>query len=97
MELLLSYIAILCPGLVTTIGVIILIITQIGKFTAFIKQFTDDKNAIIAQLAASDKESQTRIMELVEQNRELTKVNKILTDKIVHIQGYTDAKLKEEE
>lgn len=91
MEMILSYLAITCPGLVSIVAIIIVAITQIGRLTSFITQFTNDKNAIMAQLAASDTENKTRIMELIEQNRELTKANKLLTDHIVRIQGYSDS------
>lgn len=91
MEMILSYLAIACPGLVSIIATVFVAASMIGKLTTFIAQFTSDKNAIMAQLAASDTENKTKIMELIEQNRELTKANKLLTDHITRIQGYSDS------
>lgn len=80
---LLEYITIIAPGAVSVIGIVISIITLGIKFNNWLKE-----------LRESDTAYKKQISQLIEQNKELTRVNKILTDHLKGIRGYCDVKNK---
>lgn len=79
-EIILSYVSIWGPSVVSIMGIII----TTSKANASFRQFKSDKTI---------KDLSIKMDNLARENKELIRCNKILLDKITHINGYADAKL----
>lgn len=87
----LEYISIIAPGLTSVICIIIGALTTISRLRAQIMEFKSDKNALMEELKKSDNNYKLQIQQLIEQNKELGEINKILTDRLSRTKGYTNA------
>lgn len=84
MEPIMTYIALWAPSLVG-------VLCSVGSIIFAIAKVKDALTQLSAKQLATD------VRELVVQNRELTRTNKLLTDKIARIEGYSDALLNDKE
>lgn len=85
LELLLEYVAIWAPSLVSILAVIGAVIGVCAKGAAAVQSI---KNS--TEFAAVRTELQETRQQLIQQNR----INALLVDKIAKIEGYTDATVK---
>lgn len=83
--LILQYASIWAPSLVAIFSTAATVIFAIRKL----------KNALIGLTHSKDDLGQ-KVSELISENQELARTNKILIDEITRIKGYADAKAKEE-
>ena len=90
MEAIIAIIATIAPGVVSVLGILGMILGGALKLANIINQFRDDKDQLLNELRASDNEYKTQIMALIEQNKQLANSNKLLTDQIAKIKGYSD-------
>ena len=81
-EPIMTYIALWAPSLVG-------VLCSIGSIIFAVAKVKDALTQLSAKQLATD------VRELVAQNRELTRTNKLLTDKIARIEGYSDALLND--
>lgn len=88
----LAILSTVAPGVVSVIGILAMILSAVSKFTKVILEFKENKDTLIEELRKSDSEYKTQINTLVQQNKELSKTCKFLTDKIAKIKGYSDTK-----
>lgn len=84
MEPIMTYIALWAPSLVG-------VLCSVGSIIFAIAKVKDALTQLSAKQLATD------VRELVAQNRELTRTNKLLTDKIARVEGYSDALLNEKD
>jgi len=89
-----EYISVIAPGAVSVIGIVISLIAGAAKLRQTIVDFKNDKDVLLKELKESDEGYKKLINELVSQNKELTRVNKLLTDRLAKVKGYCDAKDK---
>lgn len=87
-EMIVSYIAIWMPALVSILGVCVAIIKAIGSTKEEISRLKEDRDF---------KEVKIKLEEAISQNKILQEQNKIAIDKVAQIKGYVDQKLKEKE
>lgn len=83
-ETIMTYVALWAPSLVG-------VLCSVGSIIFAIAKVKDALTQLSAKQLATD------VRELVAQNRELTRTNKLLTDKIARIEGYSDALLNDKE
>lgn len=81
-DLLSQYLIIIAPSLASILGTIITVIICINKGLAAINQVKSTKEF-------ADVKAQLKV--IADENQELIKANKLLTDKIAKIEGYSDA------
>ena len=79
-EILVNYVSIWAPSVVSIMGIIITTL----KANAAFRQFKSDQTI---------KNLSIKMDNLARENAELIRCNKLLLDKITHINGYADAKL----
>lgn len=87
-EMILSYISIWMPSIVSILGVCIAIVKSIGATKDKIAELKEDQDF---------KEVKIKLEEAISQNKILQEQNKIAIDKVAQIKGYVDQKLKEKE
>jgi hypothetical protein len=87
---LITIISTVAPGLASVLAIIAFVLVGANKLSAIICQFKNDKDKLVAALTESDSQYKAKLEKLIEQNDELTRTNKILTDCIAHTRGYTD-------
>ena len=85
--LIMEQISLWLPAISAILAVIVGIIPTITKIRSALVEVRETKDI---------KELTTAIKLLQKENAEIIKENKILIDKIAHIQGYTDIKMKKE-
>lgn len=95
MTALIEYFSVIAPGVVSVIGIVTAVLVALYELKQTINKFKNDKDKLIEELRASDSVYKAQMLTLIEQNRELAKVNKTLTDHLAKIKGYTDVKNKE--
>lgn len=87
LELICTYVSIWCPSLVATLGVVATVLFALAEVRKAINNFKADDTM---------KELKDALKQSVDTNKELTKQNKILTDKLAKIKDYSDTILKGE-
>lgn len=87
-EMILSYISIWMPSIVSILGVCFAIVKSIGATRDKIAELKEDQDF---------KEVKIKLEEAIAQNKILQEQNKIAIDKVAQIKGYVDQKLKEKE
>lgn len=87
LRIVLEYVSIWAPSLVAILGVVVTIITALGKTKAAFDDLKADKTL---------KDVNSKLSKLTAENEELIRCNKLLLDKITKIKDYADNKKKEE-
>lgn len=87
-EMIVSYIAIWLPSIVSVLGVCVGIVKALGTTRDKIAELKEDQDF---------KEVKNKLEEAISQNKILQEQNKIAIDKVAQIKGYVDQKLKEKE
>lgn len=82
--IILEYLALYAPALVSVLGVVALLIGGLAKVKTAIENLCADE--VLSQLSV-----------LIKQNAELTRANKLLTDHLAKIEGYSDTLLGKED
>lgn len=85
--LIMEQISLWLPSLSAIIAIVVAIIPTITKIKSALNEVRETKDI---------RELTTTIKLLQKENAEIIKENKILIDKIAHIEGYTDIKMKKE-
>ena len=83
--LILQYASIWAPALVAIFSTAASVIFAIAKVKTALTEMTQSKNNL-----------GQKVSQLITENQELNRTNKILIDEITRIKGYADAKAKEE-
>lgn len=87
LKIVLEYVSIWAPSLVAVLGVVVTILTALGKSKAAFDNLKADNTL---------KEVNEKLTKLAAENEELVRCNKLLLDNITKIQDYADNKKKEE-
>lgn len=87
-EIILSYISIWMPSIVSILGVCVAVVKSIGATKDEISRMKEDQDF---------KQVKIKLEEAISQNKILQEQNKIAIDKVAQIKGYVDQKLKEKE
>lgn len=86
-EIIISYASIWAPALVSILGIITTVVVAINNCSKAISEFKSDEIL---------KDIKSELNNVTHENAELIRCNKLLLDQITKIQGYADAKKKEE-
>lgn len=82
-EILVEHVSIWLPSLTAIIGIVITILSALGKVKTAIKEFKADTTL---------NDVNTKLQKLTEENQELIRCNKLLLDQITKIKDYADHK-----
>ena len=85
-DLIVSYASIWVPAIVAVFGVIITVVKCMTEVKNYVDQLKDDKDL---------RDVKNNTAEIVKENRELMRQNKMLLDNITRIKDYTDNKRDE--
>lgn len=83
MQIITEYLAIWAPSLVSVLGIIVAIIPTVQKMADHLKALQEDKTLV---------EISERLEKLSQENKELTRCNKLLLDQLAKIKDYADLK-----
>lgn len=86
MKIVIEYVSIWAPSLVSVCMVIFAVITAISKITTLLESIKNSTDY---------NEVKTKLGEVSEENRELVRCNKLLLDQLTKINDYADHKKKE--
>lgn len=92
-EIIYEYIALWMPSIVGILGMVSMLLAAIFK----VKDALHSLSSKEGEMIDSQKELVNKLSVLINENQELSRINKILTDKIARIEGYTDAIFSNEE
>ena len=85
-----AYCAIITPALAAILGVVALIVKVMSKLNEASKKFKEEVAAI--KDSDSFKENSMQLAQLLADNAELKRLNRLLLDQITKIQNYADNK-----
>lgn len=87
-ESLLAILAVAMPSLISVMGIVLTVCTAISKIRKLIE---DIKGKDMASAAAAREEAiMAEVAQVVAQNAELTRTNKLLLDYLTKVHGYAD-------
>ena len=88
LRIIMEYISIWAPSLVAILGVVVTILTALGKTKEAFENLKGDKTL---------KDVNDKLTTLASENEELIRCNKLLLENITRIKGYADEVKKKEE
>lgn len=87
LELIVEYVAIWAPSLVAILGTITTVLLALNKCKDAILEWKNDQTL---------KDVKDKLTIISQENEELVRCNKLLLEELTKIQGYADAKKREE-
>lgn len=93
-QMIIEYASMWAPALGAIVGVAVTVITGLNSVKRTVNDFRSDKT--LSELRTELSEQNQRLSELVTDYKELSRENRLIIDKVYHINGYVEAKKREE-